>query len=586
MLKLLKYLKPYIWLLIPLVILTYLQVMANLQLPDYMAKIINEGIINENMDAIYKNGGIMLLVTLAGGVAAVGVGYLASRVATGFARDVRRKVFEKVESFSIAEFDKFSTASLITRSTNDIQQIQMVTIMILRLVLMAPFMAVGALQNAMQNAPSLSWIIAVAVATLLAIIIFLFAVALPKFKVLQQMVDKLNLVTRENLTGLRVVRAFNNEKVEEGKFDAANNDLTKLNLFVNRLMIIMQPFMMLIMNVSLVAIVWFGAHLVSDGSVEIGNMMAFMQYAMQVIMSFLMISIIFIMIPRASVSAKRVGEVLETEPSIRDPKQPKKLVQKGNGRVEFRDVTFTYPQADSPVLSGINFTAEPGQTTAFIGSTGSGKSTLIGLIPRFYDVSAGQVLVDGVDVQDMRLKDLYSQIGYVPQKGVLFSGTVKSNITYGNKKASKSDVSKAVKVAQASEFVSKLSGGIESSIAQGGANVSGGQKQRLSIARALAVKPNIYIFDDSFSALDFKTDAALREALKNETKGKTVLIVGQRISTIMNADKIVVLDEGKIVGQGTHRELMKSNSVYKEIAYSQLSDKELAGIEADSEGKK
>lgn len=580
MMKLVKYLKPYIWLIVPLVILTYLQVVANLQLPDYMAKIINDGIIKEDMNAIYSNGGIMLLITLGGGIAAVGVGYLASKVATGFARDLRRKVFEKVESFSIAEFNNFSTASLITRSSNDIQQIQMVTIMLFRMVLMAPFMAVGALQNAMQNAPSLSWIIAVAVGVLFALIIFLFIFALPKFKLLQKMVDKLNLVTRENLTGLRVVRAFNNEKVEEKKFDEANKDLMRLNLFVNRLMIILQPFMMLIMNIALVAVVWFGAHLVSDGSVEIGNMMAFMQYAMQVIMSFLMISIIFIMIPRASVSAKRVSEVIETVPTITDPKKSVKPAANGRGEVEFRDVTFSYPDADSPVLSGINFTAKSGQTTAFIGSTGSGKSTLIGLIPRFYDVSAGQVLIDGVDVRSMKLKELYGQIGYVPQKGVLFSGTVESNIAYGNNNAGEREVKKAAKVAQASEFIAKLDDGVKSEIAQGGANVSGGQKQRLAIARALAVEPKLYIFDDSFSALDFKTDAALRAALDKETKNKTVLIVGQRITTIMNADKIIVLDEGKIVGQGTHRELMESNNVYKEIAYSQLSDEELTAIEA------
>lgn len=576
MLKLFKHLKPYVWLIIPLVILTYLQVMANLQLPDYMAKIINDGIIGESMDAIYRNGGIMLLVTLGGGIAAVGVGFLATRVATSFARDIRRKVFEKVESFSIAEFNSLSTASLITRSTNDIQQIQMVTLMILRMVLMAPFMAIGALQNAIQNAPELIWIIAMAVGALFVIIVVLFTTALPKFKILQKMVDTLNLVTRENLTGLRVIRAFNKEKTEEKKFDEANADLMKLNLFVNRLMIILQPFMMLLMNIALVAIVWFGAQLVSDNSIEIGNMMAFMQYATQVIMSFLMISIIFIMIPRASVSAKRVNEVLNTTATIRDPKNPKKPARNGHGRIEFRDVTFTYPDADSPVLSGINFTAEPGQTTAFIGSTGSGKTTLIGLIPRFYDVTAGQVLIDNVDVRDMRLRDLSGQIGYVPQKGVLFSGTVKSNVTYGNKRASTKEIDTAIKVAQASDFVKKLEDGLQSNISQGGTNVSGGQKQRLSIARALAVKPKVYIFDDSFSALDFKTDAKLRKALQKETAGKTVLIVGQRISTIMNADKIIVMDEGKIVGQGTHDELMKHNVVYQEIAHSQLSDEELA----------
>lgn len=576
--KLLKYFKPYIWAIIGLTILTYFQVMANLQLPDYMAKIINDGIIKEDMSAIYQNGIMMLIVTFAGGIAMVGVGYLASRVATGFGRDVRRKVFEKVESFSIAEFNTFSTASLITRSTNDIQQIQMVTLMILRMVLMAPFMAVVALQNALNNAPELSWIITVGTLLLAAMIVVLFTIGLPKFKILQQLVDKLNLVTRENLTGLRVVRAFNNEATEEEKFDIANKDLMKLNLFVNRLMIILQPFMMFIMNIAIVAIVWFGAQLVSDGTIEIGNMMAFMQYAMQVIMAFLMISIIFIMIPRASVSAKRVAEVIDTELSIKEVEKPEKPAKNGQGRIEFRDVTFTYPAADAPVLSGINFVAEPGQTTAFIGSTGSGKTTLISLIPRFYDVSAGQILIDGVDVRKLKLHDLYGQIGYVPQKGVLFSGTVKSNITYGNSNASPKDVMKAAEVAQASEFIKKLDKGVDNEIAQGGSNVSGGQKQRLSIARALAVKPKVYIFDDSFSALDFKTDAALRKALEKETKDKTVLIVGQRISTIMQADKIIVLDEGKIVGEGTHHQLIKSNDVYKEIAYSQLSDEELAVI--------
>lgn len=581
--KILKFLKPYIWLIIPLVILTYLQVLANLKLPDYMAKIIDEGIILQNMDAIYQNGGLMLLVTLGGGVCAVGAGYLASRISIGFGRDIRKKVFEKVESFSIAEFNTFSTASLITRSTNDVQQIQMVMLMMFRMVLMAPFMAVGALQNAVNTAPELSWIIVVSTLGLLVVIAALFTIALPKFKILQQLVDKLNLVTRENLTGLRVVRAFNNESTEEKKFEGANNDLMKLNLFVNRLMTILQPVMMLVMNIAVVAIVWFGAQFVSNGTIEIGNMMAFMQYAMQVIMSFLMISIIFIMIPRASVSAKRVSEVIDTEVSISDPKKSKKPAKSGQGRIEFRQVTFTYPKADAPVLSGIDFIAEPGQTTAFIGSTGSGKTTLVSLIPRFYDVSAGQVLIDGIDVRDLRLEDLYAQIGYVPQKGVLFSGTVESNIKYGNAQISTPDANKAARVAQASEFIKKLDKGLASEIAQGGANISGGQKQRLSIARALAVKPKVYVFDDSFSALDFKTDAALRKALEDETKNKTVLIVGQRISTIMNADKIIVLDEGKIVGQGTHRELIASNEIYKEIAFSQLSDEELAAI--DAQGK-
>lgn len=586
MVKLARFLKPYILQIVIIVVLTYFQVMANLALPNYMANIVNNGIIGEDMDAIYREGGMMLLVTLGGSAVAVLSGFFIAKVATGFARDIRRRTFEKVERFSATEFNKFSTASLITRSTNDIQQIQMVTVMILRMFLMAPFMAIGALQNALNTAPELSWIIAAASIILFVMIGFLFTMGLPKFKLLQKLVDKLNLVTRENLTGLRVVRAFNNESVEEKKFDRANRDLMKLNLFVNRLMIVLQPFMMLVMNLSLVAIVWFGAHLVSDGTVEIGNMMAFMQYTMQVLMSFLMISVIFIMVPRASVSGKRVYEVIDTDISIHDPIDPKKPSRNGRGKVEFKDVTFTYPDADAPVLSGINLVAEPGQTTAFIGSTGSGKSTLINLIPRFYDVTAGQILLDGVDVRDLRLKDLYSQIGYVPQKGVLFSGTIKSNINYGNAQASQSVIEKSAKIAQASEFIKKLDKGFSSSIAQGGANISGGQKQRLSIARAIAVDPKVFIFDDSFSALDFKTDAALRKALGKETKDKTVLIVGQRISTIMNADKIVVLDEGRIVGQGTHAELIKSNEVYQEIARSQLSDRELDLVEDKTEESK
>ena len=588
MLKLFKYLKPYIWLIIPLIILIYLQVMANLSLPDLMAKIVDNGIIGGDMNAIIINGLIMLGVTLGGGIAAVGVGFLSARTATGFARDVRQKVFKKVEGFSIVEFNKFSTASLITRSTNDIQQIQSTTLMILRLVIMAPLMAIGGLQKAMENAPDLSWIIAVAVVSLLVVIIVLFVAALPKFKLLQKMVDKLNLVTRENLTGLRVVRAFNKEKTEENKFNDANTDLMKLNLTVNRMMIIMQPFMNLIMNMALIAIVWFGAHLVSERLIDVGNMMAFMQYATQVIMSFLMISMLFIMIPRASVSAKRVNEVIDTDISIKDPEESKKVKKapgKGNGRVEFRDVTFTYPDAEAPVLSGVNFTAEPGQTTAIIGSTGSGKSTLIGLIPRFYDVSAGQILIDNVDIRDQKLSDLYSQIGYVPQKGVLFSGSVKSNVAYGNTEASAEEIENAIKVSQSKDFVQKKEDGVNASISQGGANVSGGQKQRLSIARALAVKPKVYIFDDSFSALDFKTEAKLKKELKKETKNKTVLIVAQRISTIINADKIIVMNEGKIVGEGTHQELLKNNSVYQEIASSQLSEEELKDSVSSTERK-
>ena len=569
------------WLMfIILVGFTYAMVMANLWLPDKMSEIVNNGIIKQDMPAIWHNGLAMILVTAAGGLCSIIIGFLASRIATGVAQKLRTELFERVESFALADFNKFSTASLITHSTNDIQQIQMTSILLLRLALMAPIMAIGGLQKAIHNAPNLSWIIALAVSVLLVVIAVLFVIAVPRFKKLQTLVDKLNLVTRENLVGLKVIRAFHNEKIEQKKFQQANTELNKMNLFVNRLMMLLEPIMTLVMNFSSVAIVWFGAHLIGSGNLQIGNMMAFLEYAMQVIISFLLLSMVFIMVPRAAVSVKRVGEVLDTLPSIVDPQSPQQLPNDATGKIEFKDVTFTYPDADLPVLSNINFTAEPGQTTAFIGSTGSGKSTLINLIPRFYDVSAGQILLDGVDIRQLKLEDLYDQIGYVPQKGVLFSGTIASNIKYGNAKASQKLVEKSAKIAQAAEFVSELKNGYKNDIAQGGSNVSGGQRQRLSIARAIAVEPNVYIFDDSFSALDFKTDAKLRSALAKETKHKTVLIVGQRINTIMNADKIIVLDEGKIVGQGTHQELMKNCQVYQEIAASQLSEDDLQKMSA------
>ncbi|QJU08719.1 ABC transporter ATP-binding protein [Candidatus Saccharibacteria bacterium oral taxon 488] len=569
------------WLMfIILVGFTYAMVMANLWLPDKMSEIVNNGIIKQDMPAIWRNGLAMILVTAAGGLCSIIIGFLASRIATGAAQKLRMELFERVESFALADFNKFSTASLITRSTNDIQQIQMTSILLLRMALLAPIMAVGGLQKAVHNAPDLSWIIALAVSVLLVVIAVLFVIAVPRFKKLQTLVDKLNLVTRENLVGLKVIRAFHNEKIEQKKFQQANTELNKMNLFVNRLMMLLDPIMTLVMNFSSVAIVWFGAHLISSGNLQIGNMMAFLEYAMQVIISFLLLSMVFIMVPRAAVSVKRVGEVLDTLPSIVDPPSPQQLPNDATGKIEFKDVTFAYPDADLPVLSNINFTAEPGQTTAFIGSTGSGKSTLINLIPRFYDVSAGQILLDGMDIRQLKLEELYDQIGYVPQKGVLFSGTIASNIKYGNAKASQELVEKSAKIAQATEFISELKNGYKNEIAQGGSNVSGGQRQRLSIARAIAVEPNVYIFDDSFSALDFKTDAKLRSALAKETKHKTVLIVGQRINTIMNADKIIVLDEGKIVGQGTHQELMKDCQVYQEIAVSQLSEDDLQKMSA------
>jgi ATP-binding cassette subfamily B multidrug efflux pump len=573
-LKLLKYFAPYKWFLILMLILTYGQTTATLALPDYMAKIVNQGIVGQDSSVIFHNGLIMLLIALFGGACMVGVGYLASKVATGFAMRLRDEIFTKVESFSLLEFNTFSTASLITRCTNDIQQIQTVLGMLLRLALMAPFMGIGAIIKAYQLAPSMAWIMAISIGTLIMIIATLFVAAIPKFTQLQKLVDRLNLVTREILTGLRVIRAFNTEKYEEHKFKNANQDLTEVNLFVNRLMVIMQPAMMLILNLTSIAVVWVGAQQINTGSLQIGDMLAFMQYAMQAIFAFLMISIIFIMVPRASVSAERVAEVLDTEATIKDPKRPA-TAPLGKGLVEFKDVTFGYAGAEEPVLHNLNFTAVPGQTTAFVGSTGSGKSTLINLIPRFYDVTDGEILVDGVNIRDMRQEDLRARIGSVSQKAVLFSGNVEGNIKYGDPKATRAEVSHAAEIAQASDFIGQLEGGLESPISQGGANVSGGQKQRLAIARALAKKPEIYIFDDSFSSLDFKTDADLRKALEHETKGKTVLIVAQRISTIIQAEKIVVLEAGSIVGQGTHRELLRACTVYREIASSQLSEAEL-----------
>jgi len=573
MLKLLKYLKPYIFLILLLLGLTYAQVMASLALPDYMAKIVNEGIVNQDLALIWSTGVTMILITLGGALAAVIGGYLSAKIGTGFSKDLRRAVFKKVESFSMEEFNNFSISSLITRSTNDIQQMQMVVIILFRIVLSAPIMGIGAVIKASNMAPSMTWILGVAVAVLLTIIIVLFVVVVPKFKLVQELIDKLNLVTRQNLTGLKVIKAFNTEDDEKDKFDKVNKDLTKINLYVHRVMVIMQPIMMLVFNFTTIAIIWIGAHKIDIGELQIGNMMAFMQYAMQIIISFLMISIIFILLPRASVSAQRISEVLETTLHILDPQEPKKA--KGKGQVVFKNVTFSYPDADVPVLYNISFTANPGETTAIIGGTGSGKSTVVNLIPRFFDVTSGEVLIDGVNVKDIKQKDLRRRIGYVPQKGVLFSGTIESNIKYGKPTATIHEIQEAARVAQADEFISKLENGYDSNVAQGGSNFSGGQKQRLAIARAIAINPDIYIFDDSFSALDFETDYKLREELKTITKNSTVIIVAQRIGTMLHADKIVVLDNGKIVGIGKHKELLKNCKIYREIANSQLSEKEL-----------
>lgn len=583
MLRLATYLKPY---LIPLVIMLALifgQTTANLELPDYMAKIVNRGIIGEDTGLVYRTGFEMLLIALAGGACMAGVGFLASRIATGVTRTLRNDLFVKVEDFSLLEFNHFSTASLITRCTNDMQQIQMVLVLILRLALMAPFMGIGAVIKAYGLAPSMTWIMAVAIAILFVVIATLFAVSIPRFTKLQSLVDRLNLVTREILTGLRVIRAFNQESYEQAKFERANTALTDANLVVNRLSAIMQPVMLLVLNLTSITVVWVGAHRIEDGRLQIGDMLAFMQYATQAIFAFLMISMIFIMVPRAAVSARRVIEVLDTEPTINDPVQPVTVPDRG-GEVEFQDVSFAYPGAEESVLHHVSFTALSGQTTAFVGPTGSGKSTLISLIQRFYDVTGGRVLVDGVDVRDTRQEDLRAKIGYVSQRAVLFSGSIESNIRYGNDLATSDEICRAASTAQAMEFIDQLDLKFGHSIAQGGANVSGGQKQRLAIARAIARQPEIYIFDDSFSALDFRTDAMLRAALEQETANRTVLIVAQRISTIMKADKIVVLEAGQVVGQGRHEELLRTCSVYREIAASQLSDAELATAGAGSNG--
>ena len=564
-----KYFKPYIPYILAAVVLLFAEAMLELALPGYMADIIDDGIIAGDMKQIYKIGILMIGISAAIVLCATGVSLFASKTAARSARDIRKAVFRKVMHFANEEMEDFSTASLITRSTNDIQQIQMAAVMTLRLGMFAPVMGIGAIIKALRTSVSLAWTIGIAFGAIVILMAFMFIITLPKFKVVQEKVDKLNLVMNERLRGILVIRAFNTQKYEEDRFDHANNDLTKLNLFVNRAMSVMMPVMMLIMNLTSILIVWAGAHYIDAGNLEIGSMLAFIQYAMQIIISFLFIAMMFIFLPRAAVSMGRVGEILKKEISITDKENTQEIRDKC-GVVEFKNVSFRYADAEDAVLSDISFTARPGETTAFIGSTGSGKTTLVNLIPRFFDVTEGSITIDGVDIRDMKQHDLREMIGYVPQKGMLFSGDIKSNIAYGAEDKSFENIKRAAEVAQAEDFIMEKEEGFNAPVAQGGTNVSGGQKQRLSIARALAKKAPIYIFDDSVSALDFKTDAALRKELKKSAGESTLLIVAQRISTIADADQIIVLNEGRIAGKGTHKELMQTCGVYREIASSQL----------------
>ena len=574
MTRLLRYAEPYFWLILAAVMLLFGQAMCDLALPDYMSDIVNEGIATGDTGTIIGIGFRMILISLTGGMLSIAVGYLASRVGAGIGQQLRIDLFEKVESFSNVEFDKFSTSSLITRTTNDVTQVQTLVIMMIRMIFYAPIMGIGGIIHAVNNSASMSWIIALAIVVLVGIIATLFSLALPRFKVIQTLVDRLNQVVRENLSGLLVTRAFNTQDFEEARFDKENKTLTDTNLFVNRTMAAMMPLMMLLMNLITVLIVWVGSYQVSAFKIDVGQMMAYMQYVMQIIMAFLMMSMMFIMIPRASVSAVRIADVLESDPQIKN-RPDALLFSSSEGVLRFDHVSFRYPGAEEDVLHDIDFTAKPGETTAFIGSTGSGKSTIANLVPRFYDVTEGSITIDGTDIRDMELHSLRSQLGYVPQKAVLFSGTIDSNLRYADKNATDEEILSGAQIAQAMEFIESRPEGFETPIAQGGSNVSGGQKQRLSIARALVKKPQIYIFDDSFSALDFKTDSALRAALRKETGGSTVLLIAQRISTIMDAEQIIVLEAGKIAGKGTHEQLMKSCEVYREIALSQLSKEEL-----------
>src|SRR5947207_2170323 len=575
MIKLLRFMKPYRPILVFVVVLAFLQAMANLYLPTLFANIVDNGIIKGDTGYIWRTGGIMLLITLGGTIAAVVGIFFSSQVATGFGKIIRARLFTHVSQFSLHEFDSVSASSLITRTTNDTTQVQKVMILVLNMMITATFTLIAGIILALNQDVGLTWILAVVIPILVGTIVILMSKAIPLFRIMQKKLDMPNLILDEGLTGVRVVRAFDRKKYEEHRFDEANLDLTNVAIKVNRMVASLMPIMMLCLNFSSVAILWFGAIRINNGQMQVGALIAFLQYAMLILFALLMISMMFIMLPRAAASSDRINEVLAIEPEIKDAEQVKRAdTQKGY--VEFQDVTFSYPGAEEPAISHISFSAAPGEVTAIIGGTGSGKSTLVSLIPRFYDIDSGHLLVDGVDVREMSQEHLRSKIGFMPQKAVLFSGTIAENIRYGKEDATDGEVRHAADVAQATEFISEMQDGFNSVIAQGGTNVSGGQKQRLSIARALVRKPEIYVFDDSFSALDFKTDSRLRAALKQETRESTVLIVSQRVSTIMDADQIIVLDEGRIAGIGTNRDLMRSSEVYREIVSSQLSSEEIA----------
>lgn len=575
MIKLYRFIKPFTVSILAILLLVFLQTLAELYLPTLMSDIVDIGIVNGDTGYIMKIGGLMLLITALGTVCAITASFLSARTSVGFGRILRSKVFSRVEDFSLQEFNEIGTATLITRTTNDINQIQTVTFMILRMMVSAPMMCIGGIIMAVSKDRPLSLCIVVVIPVIIALIAVIISKAMPLFKLMQIKLDKINLVLRENLTGIRVIRAFNRIGREKQRFAEANYDLCQNAIRVNKLMASLMPSMMLVMNFTIIAIIWFGSIRINNGDMQVGSLMAFIQYAMQIMMSLVMVAMMFIMLPRASASAIRINEVLETNPQIKDPEETLSA-DKAQGILEFKNVSFSFPGAEKPAIRNISFTARPGETTALIGGTGSGKTSLINLIPRFYDVDEGSVLVDGVDVREMSQKSLRAKIALVPQKSVLFSGSISDNIRYGKQDASDEEVRRAAEISQAMEFISGMPGGFDAVIEQGGSNVSGGQKQRLSIARALVRRPEIYIFDDSFSALDFKTDARLRLALKKETADATVIVIAQRVTTLMDAGQIIVLEDGQIVGMGTHKELLNSCDVYREIVYSQLSEEELA----------